>query len=64
YPMHVFGTSAANPGAWEWFTTTFFIAFAAFTWIGYNIARKFRAEEILFICGVMRFCLVEDNLLK
>jgi len=49
HPMRVFGTSIAHPGAWEWFTTTFFIAFAAFPWIGYNIARKFRAEEVLFI---------------
>jgi oligosaccharyl transferase (archaeosortase A-associated) len=32
---------------WEWFTTTFFLAFAAFALIGYNISRQWRAEEIL-----------------
>ncbi|MCW3133600.1 MAG: oligosaccharyl transferase, archaeosortase A system-associated, partial [Methanophagales archaeon] len=32
---------------WAWFTTTFFLAFAALAWIGYNIARKWRSEEIL-----------------
>lgn len=63
HPMHVFGTSAANPGAWEWFTTTFFVAFAAFPWIGYNIARKFRAEEVLFIVwsAVMLFACFGQN---
>jgi len=49
HPMRVFGTSLAFPGAWEWFTTTFFVAFAAFPWIGYNIARRFRPEEILLL---------------
>ena len=63
HPMHVFGTSIGNPGAWEWFTTTFFIAFAAFPWIGYNIARKFRAEEVLFIVwsAVMLFACFGQN---
>lgn len=63
HPMHVFGTSASNPGAWQWFTTTFFVAFAAFPWIGYNIARKFRAEEILFIVwsAVMLFACFGQN---
>jgi len=32
---------------WGWFTTTFFLAFAAFALIGYNISREWRAEEIL-----------------
>jgi len=49
HPMRVFGTSLVHPGAWEWFTTTFFVAFAAFPWIGYNIARRFRPEEILLL---------------
>lgn len=35
--------------AWGWFSTTFFIAFFGFAWLGYEIARKFRAEEILFV---------------
>ncbi|MCW3142182.1 MAG: oligosaccharyl transferase, archaeosortase A system-associated, partial [Methanophagales archaeon] len=34
---------------WNWFTTTFFIAFAALAWISYNIMRRWRVEEILFI---------------
>lgn len=32
---------------WAWFTTTFFLAFAALAEIGYNIWRRWRAEEIL-----------------
>jgi len=34
---------------WNWFTTTFFLAFAALAWIGYNISRKWRSEEILIV---------------
>ena len=34
---------------WNWFTTTFFLAFAALVWIGYNISRKWRSEEILLV---------------
>ena len=34
---------------WNWFTTTFFVAFIAFTWIGYNVTKKWRAEEIVII---------------
>ena len=34
---------------WDWFTTTFFIAFAAFILVGYNIMRKWRAEEIFLL---------------
>ena len=34
---------------WNGFTTTFFLAFAALAWIGYNISRKWRPEEILIV---------------
>ncbi len=34
---------------WNWFTTTFFFAFAALALIGYNIAKKWRPEEILIV---------------
>ncbi|MBE9595186.1 MAG: hypothetical protein IMF19_17110, partial [Proteobacteria bacterium] len=34
---------------WAWFTTSFFLAFAALAWIGYNISRKWRSEEILLV---------------
>ena len=42
---------------WAWFTTTFFLAFVALAWIGYNIWRKWRAEEILLFvwCAIMLF---------
>ncbi|MHC1603764.1 MAG: STT3 domain-containing protein, partial [Candidatus Syntropharchaeales archaeon] len=50
HPMHVFGTSATNPGAWEWFTTPFFIAFIAYAWIVYNLIFKDgKGEELLLI---------------
>nr|QNO54870.1 hypothetical protein GHJHFCIO_00020 [Methanosarcinales archaeon ANME-1 ERB7] len=63
HPMKVLGTSITRPGAWEWFTTTFFVAFAAFPWIGYNIAKKFRAEEILILVWsvVMLFACFGQN---
>ena len=51
-PMHFFSQHTgrfADGDVWQWFTTTFFLAFVALAWIGYNIARKFRPEEILFI---------------
>ncbi|OFV66533.1 MAG: transmembrane oligosaccharyl transferase [Candidatus Syntrophoarchaeum butanivorans] len=35
--------------AWTWFTTSFFIAFGGIFWAGYNVARRFRAEELLFV---------------
>ena len=61
--MRVVNSSLGNPGAWEWFTTTFFIAFIAFLWIGYSIARKFRAEEMLFLVwsAVMLYACVSQN---
>nr|QNO55094.1 dolichyl-phosphooligosaccharide-protein glycotransferase 3 [Methanosarcinales archaeon ANME-1 ERB7] len=34
---------------WNWFTTTFFLAYAALALIFYNISRKWRAEEILLV---------------
>ncbi|MCW3141381.1 MAG: oligosaccharyl transferase, archaeosortase A system-associated [Methanophagales archaeon] len=34
---------------WNWFTTSFFLAFAALALICYNIARKWRAEEIFIV---------------
>ena len=34
---------------WHGFTTTFFLAFAALAWIGYNIWTRWKAEEILFV---------------
>ncbi|MHC1611211.1 MAG: oligosaccharyl transferase, archaeosortase A system-associated [Candidatus Methanospirareceae archaeon] len=66
HPMHVFSPYTgriADGEAWQWFTTTFFIAFAAFPWIGYNIARKFRPEEIFFLVwsAVMLFASFGQN---
>ena len=52
HPMHVFSPytgKIADGEAWRWFTTSFFIAFIGFAWLGYEIARKFHAEEILFM---------------
>ncbi len=52
HPMHIvspYTGKITDAEAWRWFTTSFFIAFIGFAWVGYNIARKFRAEEILFI---------------
>ncbi|MBE9592865.1 MAG: oligosaccharyl transferase, archaeosortase A system-associated, partial [Proteobacteria bacterium] len=34
---------------WDSFTTTFFLTFAAIAWVGYNIWRKWRSEEILLV---------------
>ena len=34
---------------WHWFTTTFFLAFAALALIGYNIWSRWKVEEILFV---------------
>ncbi len=52
HPMHIFSPytgKITDAEAWRWFTTSFFIAFIGFAWLAYEIARKFRAEEILFI---------------
>ena len=48
---------------WNWFTTTFFLAFAALAWIGYDISRKWRAEEILLVVwsAVMLFACFGQN---
>ena len=48
---------------WNWFTTTFFLAFAALVWIGYNISRKWRSEEILLVVwsAVMLFACFSQN---
>jgi oligosaccharyl transferase (archaeosortase A-associated) len=48
---------------WSWFSITFFLAFAALAWIGYNISRKWRAEEILFVVwsAVMLFACFGQN---
>jgi dolichyl-diphosphooligosaccharide--protein glycosyltransferase len=48
---------------WGWFNTTFFFAFAALVWIGYNISRKWRAEEILLVVWsvVMLFACFGQN---
>lgn len=52
HPMHIvspYTDKIADGEAWRWFTTSFFVAFIGFAWLGYEIARKFRAEEILFV---------------
>ena len=52
HPMHIvspYTDKIADGEAWRWFTTSFFIAFIGFAWLAYEIARKFRAEEILFV---------------
>jgi len=52
HPLQIFSPYTgriADGEAYQWFTTTFFIAFAAFPWIGYNIARRFRPAEILLL---------------
>jgi len=52
HPMHIFSryTGRITQGeAYQYFTTCFFAAFAGFAWLGYNIARRFRAEEVLFM---------------
>ncbi len=52
HAMYVFSPHTGritDAEAWKFFTTTFFIAFIAFPVIGYNIARRFRPEEILVI---------------
>ena len=48
---------------WHWFTTTFFLAFAALAWIGYDISRKWRSEEILIVVwsAVMLFACFGQN---
>lgn len=48
---------------WIWFATTFYIAFLAFPWLGYNIVKKWRAEEILFVVwsAVMLFACFGQN---
>ena len=66
HPMHVFSPytgKITDSETWRWFSTTFFIAFAAYPWIGYNIAKKFRAEEILIIVwsAVMLFACFGQN---
>lgn len=66
HPMHIFSqyTGKFTDGeAWRWFTTPFFVAFAAFPWICYNIAKKFRAEEILILVWsvVMLFACFGQN---
>nr|CAI64284.1 oligosaccharyl transferase, putative [uncultured archaeon]CBH36666.1 conserved hypothetical protein, oligosaccharyl transferase STT3 subunit family [uncultured archaeon] len=64
--MHVFSQYTGkffDGEVWRWFTTPFLIAFAAFPWIGYNIAKKFRAEEILILVWsvVMLFACFGQN---
>jgi len=52
HPMHIFSPytgKIADSEAWRWFSTTFFIAFAAFALLGYRIAKQFRAEEVLIL---------------
>ena len=66
HPMHIISQYTGkffDGEAWRWFTTPFFIAFAAFPWIGYNIAKKFRAEEILILVWsvVMLFACFGQN---
>ena len=58
--LYIFAPSGAylaiaevEPMGWndiiDWFYTTFFIALAALVWIVYNISKKFRPEEVLFV---------------
>jgi oligosaccharyl transferase (archaeosortase A-associated) len=66
HPMHIFSPytgKITDAEAWQWFTTTFFIALVAFPWIGYRIARKFRPDEILVIVwsAVMLFACFGQN---
>lgn len=48
---------------WNGFTTTFFLAFAGLAVVGYNIAKRWRPEEILFLvwCAVMLFACFGQN---
>jgi dolichyl-diphosphooligosaccharide--protein glycosyltransferase len=46
---------------WGGFTTTFFIAIAALAWIVYNIARKWRSEEVLFVVWSVTMLFISLN---
>jgi len=64
--MYIFSQYTGNifdGEAWRWFSTTFFIAFAGYLLIGYNIAKKFRAEEILILVwsGIILFACFGQN---
>ncbi|MGC9444954.1 MAG: oligosaccharyl transferase, archaeosortase A system-associated [Candidatus Methanospirareceae archaeon] len=66
HPMHVFSQytgSILDGEAWRWFSTTFFIAFAGFILLGYNIAKQFRTEEILVLVwsGIILFACFGQN---
>jgi dolichyl-diphosphooligosaccharide--protein glycosyltransferase len=66
HPMHIFSPytgKIADSEAWRWFSTTFFIAFAAFPLLGYSIAKKFRPEEVLILVwsGIMLFACFGQN---
>ncbi|MBN1762930.1 MAG: oligosaccharyl transferase, archaeosortase A system-associated, partial [Methanomicrobia archaeon] len=66
HPMYIFSQytgKIADGEAWRWFSTTFFIAFAGYLVIGYNIAKKFRAEEVLILVwsGVILFAAFGQN---
>jgi len=66
HPMYIFSQYTGNifdGEAWRWFSTTFFIAFAGYLLIGYNIAKKFRAEEILILVwsGIILFACFGQN---
>lgn len=58
--MYIFAPSEIDlaiaevqPMSWDnilnWFYTTFFIALAGLAWMVYNIAKKFRSEEVFFV---------------
>ncbi|HDS45366.1 MAG TPA: oligosaccharyl transferase, archaeosortase A system-associated [Methanomicrobia archaeon] len=66
HPMHIFSQytgKIVDGEAWRWFSTTFFIAFAGFILLGYNIAKQFRAEEVLVLVwsGIMLFACFGQN---
>ncbi len=66
HPMHIFSpyTGRITDGeAWAYFTTNFFVALGGFALLIYSIARRFRAEEVLFLVwsGVMLWACFGQN---
>ncbi len=52
HPMKIFSpyTGGLLDGeAYGYFTTAFFIAFAGFAWLAYDISKRFRTEEVLLV---------------
>ena len=64
HPMTIFRTASGHPGAYQWFSTAFFFAFAGYAWLAYEfVANRRDTDLFIFVWGMttLAFCVVMNR---